>query len=736
MPENPHPRTPRDAANFEDNINLNDYLRLIIRRRRQIAYVWIFCVAVVLLYCIVSTSKYEAVSVIILDQDAAAPTGLANVMGGMPLMAMMTGAISNEDYQTAIETLESRSVTWSVIQRLKLEDNKDFFSKTSVLVRLFKNYDEDPAALKNDMIKVFEKNLRIDRLKSSQCIKICYLSKNPELAAAIVNTIIEAYRDHAYAMKIDSIRYSNDWLKANLEQERTKLATAEQALLAYQEKNNILLDLSKDAENTNMAMKKLSELSVLGVMAGGERVEAETRYRQAAAVADRPEKLDSVPEIQESALITGIKTMEAELLQRRSELSKKYGPLHPQMKAVEAELKTMRAKKEQEIKRVISALENAYLAKLAKEKTVQDELDALKAEFFRQGKNAPEFTRLYVDAAAARATYGILLRQLKESESKEEFKVPNFRVIDKAEPPTEVAIPKSLKYMVLAIIVGLVVGIIWAFILERVVGAVNDPDDIAQVSQLPFLGSVPDMAKPGRTGAGRAPAAAMAVARSPRSSMAEAYRRIRANILLSRSDTGPGIIMVSGVHAGAGATTAACNIAAVLAQYGCRVALVDANLQQPQLHSLFNIRNDAGLTDLLVGARGITDVASETDIPGLQLISAGSVPPNPSEMLSSPKMKAVVVQLRQHFDKIIIDAPASSDFADTLVAAGYTDGAVLVVRSGVTTRNSLTGVVDGFQKAGVHLYGAVLNAVDINVSNFSLKNLRLTRRFPFITWTV
>jgi len=350
---------------------------------------------------------------------------------------------------------------------MNLDKNEDFFPKDVSLFSRFMDDDSmDNATFKDNLIKVFLKNLQVAPVPKSQCVRISYSSKKPALSADIANALVDAYREHAFNMKINSIRDSVDWIKNNMEQAREKLEAAEQALLEYQEKNDIILNPSKDAENTNIEVMQLTELSALAVKAGAERAEAETRYRQAASVADRPDRLDSVPEIQESELITKIKTMEAELLQRRSEVSKKYGPLHPDMVALQSELKTMQAKKEQEIQRVISALENAYLGKLAKEKTIKDELDAQKADFFKLGKNSKELSRLYVEAAGARVMYTMLLKRLKETEVTEDLKVGNIRVVDKAEPPIKPSSPRRLRIMFAALILGLFAGMGAAFIFE------------------------------------------------------------------------------------------------------------------------------------------------------------------------------------------------------------------------------------------------------------------------------
>jgi|GEM_PF-4168661 len=470
MSDNPNSTAPREAIAPEGPSTIGGYLHLFIKRWRLITGVWGFIVASCLIYCLAATPTYDATSAIIIDKEGSEGS-LKDAM--MPMMSMLPGAMGGSEFQqTLCKVFESRSVAYNIIQRLNLEDNKDFFSKEPTLLTRLMGLDmTDKATVKDLMINSFQKSLKIQLILKTQCATITFSSKNPVLSATVVNALVEAYREHAYAMKIDSIRNSAEWLKGNMEKEHKKIEASEQTLMEYQEKNNIVMDFSKDPMNPTatptMSIKELGELNVLLVKAGSERAEAESRYRQAASLAGRPDMLDSIPEIHESSLITKIKTMEAELLRSRAEFSKKYGPLHPQMTALQSELKTMQEKKEKEIQRLISALKNAYETKLAKEKTIKDELEVRKAGFFSLTKSAKEFTSLYVNAAASRMMYTLLLKEFKQTEAKENFKVGNIRILDKAEPPIKPSSPKKLRIMFLALTLGFLAGMGIAFLFEN-----------------------------------------------------------------------------------------------------------------------------------------------------------------------------------------------------------------------------------------------------------------------------
>ncbi|MBN2108871.1 MAG: polysaccharide biosynthesis tyrosine autokinase [Deltaproteobacteria bacterium] len=686
---------------IEDTINIRDYVRTVVKRWRLITAVWGAVAAAGLIYCLTATPIYEATSGIIIDKEE-------NDRGSLQ-EAVFTDTSGAEYYQTMYKILESRSVALNVIERLGLDKNKAFAPQG------------EEAQADNDtreelLITALQANLKIAPAPKSHYVNINYRSTDPALAAAIANALVEAYREHAFAMKLDSVQNSVQWLKDNLAQERKKVETAEQALLSFREQYNIVMDFSSDTET--ITAQKLAQLNGQVVEAETARAEAETRYRQAAALLQKPEMLDSIPEVMANPLIQQIKTTEVGLVQRRSELSKKYGPLHPQMAGLQSELKTLQAKKEQEIGRIVSALDNTYKVTLAKENSLKEALAAQKTEAFSLNKKAIQYTGLYCEAEGAKAMYSLLLKRFKETSVTENLKIGNIRVVDRAKPPLKPVKPKKRLYMLIALMMGLAAGLAAAFFLEYMDDAVNVPDDITQQVRIPFLGSVPLIppAQPG--GQADNPPPEMVAALTPRSSISEAYRGIRTNLLLSLAATEPRIILVSSADAGAGKTTTACNIAVVLAHFNYRVVLIDCDLHRPQLGKLFNIEHPEGMTNLLVGGKTLQETSFATGIPNLTVIPSGPIPPNPSEMLGSPKMKAILDQLKQHFDKIIIDAPPAGAVTDPLVMAKFTDGVVLVVRGGRTERRAVAHAADNLKKIGAHVFGAVLNGVDMSSSGY------------------
>jgi len=699
-----------DFTEKDDTIDLRDYLRVIIKRRRQILTVWGLVVAACLIYCFIATPIYQATVSIIIDKQPTADPGSLQE-------AVFNDTSDTEYYQTVENILLSRTVAYKVIKQLNLDKNEDFFSQD------FDPNDpnEDSKIRMERMIDAFlQKDLTIDMIPKSHFFNINFRIKDKVLAAAVANALVDAYREHALAMKLDSVQNSVVWLTSNLEQERKKVEASQRALLQYEEANGIVTDFSTSTET--MTSQKLAQLISRGVDAEAARAQAEVIYKQAAALSVKADMVDAIPEVLENDLIRMIKTQEVALLQRRSELSKRYGENHPEMVALQSELKTLQAKKNQEVQRIIDALRNTWQAALAHENALKEALAVQKNEAFNLNRTSIIYTGLYCEAEGSQAMYALLLKRLKETSITENLNVGNIRIVDKANKPYIPVRPKLLLYTFLASILGLVVSLGIAFTLEYLDDAVNVPEDITGQVRIPYLGSVP-LSSPKDPVAlayeqGEPPLPPFLAARLPRSNVAEAYRSIRTNLLLSMAETEPQVIMVSSAEAVVGKTTTACNIAVVLAHFGYRVALLDCDLHRPQLQKLFDIKQEAGMSNLLVGSKKMPDAVFTTDIPNLDIIPSGPIPPNPSEMLGSRKMKTILNELRQQFDKIIIDAPPTGAVTDPLVMAKFTDGVVLVALCGKTSRRSLAHAAENLKKIGAHVFGAVINAVNIRGSGY------------------
>ncbi len=204
---------------------------------------------------------------------------------------------------------------------------------------------------------------------------------------------------------------------------------------------------------------------------------------------------------------------------------------------------------------------------------------------------------------------------------------------------------------------------------------------------------------------------------SVKSPIAEAYRTLRTNLQFSKLDSELKMILFTSTGPGEGKSTTASNTAVALAQSGKKVVIIDCDLRKPVQHKIFQKSNQIGLTNILVGSMHLSDVIHKTEVPSVNLITSGPIPPNPSELLGFAKMNKLLEILKQEFDYVIIDAPPVLAVTDACVLASKVDGVVLVISSGMVRPEMARKAKELIKKASGHLLGLVMNKVEIEKEN-------------------
>lgn len=200
--------------------------------------------------------------------------------------------------------------------------------------------------------------------------------------------------------------------------------------------------------------------------------------------------------------------------------------------------------------------------------------------------------------------------------------------------------------------------------------------------------------------------------KNPKSPISESYRTLRTNIQFSSFDKKIDTVFVTSATPGEGKSTTASNLAAVMAQNGCKTILVDCDLRKPSIHKKFGISNLKGLTDLLIQNGKIENIIQKSSVENLHVLTSGSKPPNPSELLSSNKMREFIKMCKNYYDFIVLDTPPVGVVTDAQLISQYCDGGVLVVASGEAEREAVKKSTELIKKVGGKILGAVLNKVD------------------------
>jgi polysaccharide biosynthesis transport protein len=298
-------------------------------------------------------------------------------------------------------------------------------------------------------------------------------------------------------------------------------------------------------------------------------------------------------------------------------------------------------------------------------------------------------------------------------------------ILAPAEVPTSPVSPRPVRTGALALVLGLMLGVGLAFLRDHIDDVIRDESDFKRATGgRPILGRIPSWSDP--EGGDR-----LATVLEPASIASEAYRELSAGVrflLLANEDgeleaasgrPGPGrAVLVSSAHAGDGKTSTAANLAVAAARVGLRTLLIDTDLRRPTLHKRFGLGATSGLTDVLLSGDDLREHVVNVGVDNLRVLPAGTIPPNPHELLASPAMRALEREVMRRADLVIYDSPAVLAVPDALELGRHADVSILVGRAGSTSRRQLTAAVERLEQVGTHVAGTVLNGIDSKTDGY------------------
>jgi capsular exopolysaccharide synthesis family protein len=289
---------------------------------------------------------------------------------------------------------------------------------------------------------------------------------------------------------------------------------------------------------------------------------------------------------------------------------------------------------------------------------------------------------------------------------------PNIVQIEPAALPEEPIRPRPLTNTALAGAVGLMLAAGIAFLVEYLDDTLKTPEEVEQALGLPVLGFVAEMKYKTKS------PEEVYVSRQPRSPVSEAFRSLRTNLEFAAVQKPIHTIVVTSPGPSEGKTTVAVNLAAIFALSGKRVALLDADMRRPHVHRLMGLPNRDGLSNLFRSQAGISSVMrTKLELPHLLVITSGSLPPNPAELLGSARMSEILEELKALVDVVVIDTPPSL-VADAQILAGKVDGVLFVIQPGATHAEMGKAALELFKRAGARVIGTVLNRIPRNRSYY------------------
>ncbi len=335
----------------------------------------------------------------------------------------------------------------------------------------------------------------------------------------------------------------------------------------------------------------------------------------------------------------------------------------------------------------------------------QEQINSLQSQSTLTNEQQLELSRAQTALRQFETTYSALLNSLEQLRLTEARTMDNIAITTPARLPDAPIRPRTLTNTLLAAVVGAMLALGLAFLVEYLDDTVHDSEQVRALLGLPTLGAI--LRLPSREN----PESALVTLERKHSPIAEGYRVLRTNIQFSSVDEPLHTLLITSASPREGKSTTAANLAITLAQAAQRVILVDTDLRRPTAHKLFNLSNNLGITSALMQrADELVDTAlQDTNAAGLRVLTSGPLPPNPSELLGSERMRHLVEHLRTQCDVLIFDSPPVMAAADAAILSTLADGTLLVIDSDSTRRQDAARALETLNKVGAHMLGAVLN---------------------------
>jgi succinoglycan biosynthesis transport protein ExoP len=726
------------AAAPEPEFNLGEYVAMLRRHWKLAAVCCALGLAGAGIHYAITPKAYQATTIIQIERRNLTP--LSN--GQNP---WLENYWNMEFYPTQYELLQSRGLAERVVKSLDLMEDPAFnpgaASRESGGKGARGPTAEDDDAVLGRIAGQIRGGLSVEPVRTTQLVQLSFRAATPEFAARAANAFAEAYIDMGVEDRYATAGKASTFLSSQIEKLKQEIQDRETQLQAFSRRSDIV---SLDP-GANVTLKRLEALNGQYIDSKKLRIEREAQYH---------ETLNGPRGSMADSLSTGVVSEQrGQILKLEREYENKlktYKPDFPDMVALKAEIEKARQHLNEVVGEQVDKAQNnalaAYQTALRQEQALENDLSALKREAIDQNSAAFEYTNLKVEVQTRRDLLDELLRKQSETEVAvrlQDTRQSNIRIIDKAMVPGGPFQPSLRKDVSYGLLLGLLFGVGCAVLIEFLDRTVKTPEEIERKLGLPTLAVIQDLTESGKSygysayGYGYGEEAAeqprprrtagggwldkkkkaasaplnqieLVPHERPRTLISESYRSLRTALLLSSARELKAIAVTSAV-AGEGKTATASNLAVVLAQLGRQVLLVDCDLRKPRLHQVFRVSNRSGLVNQLTATADPESVFLPTEVPNLWLTPSGPIPPNPSELLSSDRMRDWLKAMRGRFDFVVIDTPPALAVTDATIIGLLADGVVLTLRSSKVTREEARLCRDRLRQSGVRILGAVLN---------------------------
>jgi capsular exopolysaccharide synthesis family protein len=728
-----------DLTNEElETATLKDYLIVLRRHFWLIAGIMAITLLLVLLITLKMKKMYEASATLRIEAK--------RMTLGVSVEEFYLGAIKARDYfNTECRTIKSRSIATRVYEKMEAAAETVMRGKSETAAWK-ERYSDAP-----EPVSLLVEDIRITPDIDSYLAKIRYRSASPDLAARVVNTVIDEY----LAFKIQSESMVTEEAQRRVlrvtEDLERKFSESEKNLEKF-EKNYRVGSFQKELERISVDVstyqRELTRLSM-------QKAELEAKWGSFKEAGDDIKKRQKLPEVASDRLVGHYLKIMADLSRSRMAILKKHASESMEVTALDAQIEEVRGSLREAIDRIVKVTSIEY--ERCKQEIAQKESLLKTAQDKEKGllQLLNEYERMKTGVETNKTLYGDYLSRKRELESAACSTPRNVEVIDRAFVPIKSVSPKMLLNLALAFIASLLGGIGFAFLLEHLDDTIRDDRRLKKAGGLGPVGTIPYIkaqkgkkrglvtVEPGNSGAAEAFRAMMinvftlleghdskmrneelGIRNEGKSACAGSEASSRIPVIPHSSFHIPHsskTILVTSANPEEGKSLVCSNLAAAIAQWGKKTVIVDTDMRKPLQHRMFDVKKEKGLSDYITdgGDGDINGFIRPTPVENLSLVTSGTYTQSPIGLLGSDRMRLFISKLKERYDTILFDSPPLLGIADSMVvASSYSDAVLLVVLIGKTKCDALNHAVDLLKSTETKIIGAALNEISPKKSGY------------------
>ncbi len=611
---------------------------------------------------------------------------------------------NNEQFlQTQVQILKSRSLAEAVAEDLGFLRNNSFLDTMHGTIPS----DDLKAAAqlvqrREAVVEVLISNQQISLLPASQIAEIRFTSPSATLSAQVANSYAENYIKESLSRRFNVSAYARDFVQEQLAEAKTRLEESERALNDYSRSTGLITvngsSETATGKSSTLTSDTLAQVNKALTDANAERIAAEEKWLRASKAS-----IFSLPSVYENSAVSQLLQKRAALRAEYAQGGERWKPDYPEMRSIASELEQIDRELNNIASNIRLSIKDEYLAAQGKEQALLGAKDKLSSQQLGEQDLGVQFGILSREVSTNRALYDGLLQRFKELNASAGLTGNNISIVDKATAPRSPFSPRPLLNLLIGLVIGIVTAMIIVFAKEQLFGRVRTPEDLQKFSKLPLLATIPYVGEEEMDTA----------LRDSKSTISEAYHTLRSALSLSTSHGVPRSLSVTSGQGSEGKSTTSLKVALEFVALGKSVLLVDTDLRRPSLHKRVNVLNKTGLADILSDQASFDECIKQTEkYAKLDVITSGSRPPNPPELLAGASFKAFVDQATERYDLVVLDSPPLLGLADAHVIASSVESTIFVLQSGLWGGPQIRSMLNRFLSFKNNVSGLVLTKFD------------------------